>query len=672
MPGTALIAVAHPVVAAYLAAGYLVSTDDDVLVWRPDRDPAVDGLPALVAHAVAGRFPDSDAGEGRVRYAVGAAVDAGLAAGGRFTGAWYGCGGFGDPPAVARRFADETARTLLPTLASGAVADLVEVTPDGPDPATAPAGITEPVEAAAGGRVPAGERPTRETAGAAGGRPRRVVLAEVVGDVPPVPGLAHHGILRFLRTLHEVRAEVEGRDPGYFRNRPLRCRAAPDAPVRLVPAHRVPPLVARSAPPAVSGGDGVDGSPVPAVSLSFAGLCRRVGEVYDMRVVPVDDDRPLTPVDRYFARRLGPDPIPHPGGAAFPPHPGDAAASGGATPDDDAPDDDAPVDDAPDDAPGDAPGDDAAAPDDAELGALLRGCRRSWDAADRADRARAADAPRRLAVRDAGGLRYRAGGRGGEPLVLLNALGQGLAPWSRLIDRLLRRHRLLTWEPRGLDPDRPPSTLSGHVDDLAAVLDAEGVDRCHLVGWCTGAKVAVRYHHKRPDRIGSMILLNGAFKHDGWDPALDSDYERNIAAVCRSLDRNPDGAARALALFAGDGTAVDPSTLPGGVLALPHRDLAPELRRPYRSAGTLLRYARQLLDFWRYDATAGAAEVGAACLFVAAEYDRVSSPAGVRYAAGQFPTARYVEVGGATHYCLLDRAELIADLIEEQVARAGR
>jgi pimeloyl-ACP methyl ester carboxylesterase len=42
----------------------------------------------------------------------------------------------------------------------------------------------------------------------------------------------------------------------------------------------------------------------------------------------------------------------------------------------------------------------------------------------------------------------------------------------------------------------------------------------------------------------------------------------------------------------------------------------------------------------------------------------IASPASSRTVERHFPMARYVEVKGATHYCMYDRPDLIAEMIE--------
>jgi pimeloyl-ACP methyl ester carboxylesterase len=267
-------------------------------------------------------------------------------------------------------------------------------------------------------------------------------------------------------------------------------------------------------------------------------------------------------------------------------------------------------------------------------------------------------------------LGYCRGGSRGQPVVLLNALGQGLEPWSRLIERLLPR-RLLIWKTRGIDPPHRALPLEEHVDDIAAIIAAEGIDACHLVGWCTGPKMALRYHHRRPDSVRSMVFLNPAFKHPSRLAELDTPYERNLEVLCRAVDRRPETAERLRNLLWSDafGAPADARDRnAGGAPARAPSDTV--VRRPFRSGSALVSYARQHLDFWAHDPTPDASAVRVPVLFVAAEQDDIVSPRSVWLAAEIFPIAHYTEIAGATHHALSENADLVAGLIEGFVLHA--
>lgn len=113
----------------------------------------------------------------------------------------------------------------------------------------------------------------------------------------------------------------------------------------------------------------------------------------------------------------------------------------------------------------------------------------------------------------------RSGPRGATPVVVIPG-GPGLA--SVLPYRGLRRWAarggldLVMVEHRGVGRSRtdldgrplPPDAMriSAVLDDLAAVLDAEGVDRAVVVGSSYGSYLAMAFGARHPERVASMLL----------------------------------------------------------------------------------------------------------------------------------------------------------------------
>jgi pimeloyl-ACP methyl ester carboxylesterase len=225
------------------------------------------------------------------------------------------------------------------------------------------------------------------------------------------------------------------------------------------------------------------------------------------------------------------------------------------------------------------------------------------------------------------------------------------------------------WDVRGTEPDSPPWHVERQLEDLEAVLNLSGADRCHLVGWCTGAKIATAFQQRRPDMVASMVFLNGTFKQDGLWSGMDTRYERDLEIACRALDRNPQKAGRLTGLLAAGaaGKAESPGSQGAGVLGVLSQALTDEVRRPFREPSVLLRYARQLIDLWRLDTAGQAAAVTAPVLFVCSASDGISSSARARAASRYFPHMKYAELAYASHYVAHDRSALIAELITEFV-----
>jgi pimeloyl-ACP methyl ester carboxylesterase len=227
---------------------------------------------------------------------------------------------------------------------------------------------------------------------------------------------------------------------------------------------------------------------------------------------------------------------------------------------------------------------------------------------------------------------------------------------------------VIIWEPRGTTAPPPPFGLADQVSDLDLVLQHEAVKSCHLIGWCTGPKVAINFYLSQPAIVRSMVFLHTTLKCDGSPGELDSPYEQNIESLCRMLVRKPAMAATVMRTFqsrveadqadvlgSSDGQQVDDS-----VLSQMNVNLRSYVLAPFITEKTTVNYAHQLIDFWSHDVRCLAPQVKAPVLLISAEYDQVATPDSSREAASLLPTARHLHVKGATHYCLYDRAEFVA------------
>ena len=123
---------------------------------------------------------------------------------------------------------------------------------------------------------------------------------------------------------------------------------------------------------------------------------------------------------------------------------------------------------------------------------------------------------------------YGVVGAGRETLMLANGLGGRLYSWLALIDALADDYRLISWDYRGLFDSGSPSDPSAlgvpdHAADALAILDAEGIDRAHFVGWSMGVQVSLELaaHHRH--RVQSLLLINGTYGQvfsTAWQPLL--------------------------------------------------------------------------------------------------------------------------------------------------------
>jgi class 3 adenylate cyclase len=83
---------------------------------------------------------------------------------------------------------------------------------------------------------------------------------------------------------------------------------------------------------------------------------------------------------------------------------------------------------------------------------------------------------------------------------------------GRIFDRFSRFSRVTQVEKRGVglsDRISEPATLEQRMDDLRAVMDAEGIERAAIVGISDGASMSVLFAATHPDRVSSLVLWAG-------------------------------------------------------------------------------------------------------------------------------------------------------------------
>jgi pimeloyl-ACP methyl ester carboxylesterase len=156
----------------------------------------------------------------------------------------------------------------------------------------------------------------------------------------------------------------------------------------------------------------------------------------------------------------------------------------------------------------------------------------------------------------------------GEVLLFVHGNVSSAAFWQPQLLSLEPRWRPLAVDLRGFGSTDPLPVdarrgVRDWADDLAALIDALGLDRVHLVGWSMGAAVVLQHLLDYPARVSSVVLVapvspygfGGTTEHDGQRVHADGTGSGGGAA-------NPDFVA---ALAAGD-TSADTPTSPRSVL----------------------------------------------------------------------------------------------------------
>jgi 3-oxoadipate enol-lactonase len=99
----------------------------------------------------------------------------------------------------------------------------------------------------------------------------------------------------------------------------------------------------------------------------------------------------------------------------------------------------------------------------------------------------------------------------GEPLVLINGLGNDISQWEWMIAWCAQTHRVLTFDNRGAgrtDKPRTPYSIEMMARDIDSLMDALGFADATVLGVSMGGRIALELALEHPGRVGRLILVS--------------------------------------------------------------------------------------------------------------------------------------------------------------------
>jgi pimeloyl-ACP methyl ester carboxylesterase len=276
-------------------------------------------------------------------------------------------------------------------------------------------------------------------------------------------------------------------------------------------------------------------------------------------------------------------------------------------------------------------------------------------------------------------LSYYTGGSGRGAIVIVNAFGQGIGSWKKLVAELIKDHRVIFWLPRGHDHDtvgvNQSNPIAVHAEDLERILAKEGIDRCGFAGWCTGPKIILDYYDRHPERVSAMMFLGATFKNAERLKDVETAYENTLDPLLGMLDKNPALAGLLIdSLKAVLLMQAEPGPVSGGqtpesrkqVMALltsVNASLQRYVMEPFSAPQSVINFTKQLRDFWKHDSLPLLARVKVPVLLVSGQCDKIASPQMAKAISKMTPSATYLEVKGGSHYLQYERYEMLAEVI---------
>ena len=115
-------------------------------------------------------------------------------------------------------------------------------------------------------------------------------------------------------------------------------------------------------------------------------------------------------------------------------------------------------------------------------------------------------------------LYYEASGEG-DPLIVLHGAYMTIPDMGAIIPRLAETHRVIALEFQGHgrtnDIDRP-ITYQNLADDVAAFMDAKGIEKADVFGYSMGSIAGLQLAIRHPEKVDQLIAASVAYDLKGW------------------------------------------------------------------------------------------------------------------------------------------------------------
>jgi len=248
----------------------------------------------------------------------------------------------------------------------------------------------------------------------------------------------------------------------------------------------------------------------------------------------------------------------------------------------------------------------------------------------------------------------------GDPVLLVMGLGSNAYGWHRTLPWLAERFQAIIFDNRGTgrsDVPAGPYALSRMAADAAAVLDAAGHARAHVVGASLGGMIAQRFVLASPERVRLLVLMCTT---PGGRLAVRASNEVTAALVEGGADRATVYRRSAWFLYGDDTRAHHPERI--------EEDLVQREKIPTTPAG----YLGQLQAAMAHDAWDELPTVTVPTLVVHGDADLLIPTANGKLLAGRIPGAELVLVPGAGHMLQADGGTHVRDALLRFLAAPGR
>ncbi|WP_437626762.1 alpha/beta fold hydrolase [Sorangium sp. So ce1151] len=271
--------------------------------------------------------------------------------------------------------------------------------------------------------------------------------------------------------------------------------------------------------------------------------------------------------------------------------------------------------------------------------------------------------PERFSFRAADGTRLtgaRSTGAASKVVLAINAVGMPVDLLEPLMRRLSDRFRVVTWETRGVpDLDEPfhedRCGPEHHLQDILQLMSELRIDAAHLIGWCTGARLALDLAARHPERVRSLVLLNGSYNLPGVPT---TPFERNTRWLMSKISREPRSAELFWKVYFGPSR--QRSAAGGAQFGTADPRIAHLASSPFRSVESLRRFAHMIAAI--HEQPPPSDHPHHRTLVVTATQDSVCDARSSEAIAEALPAAVLRVIQAGDHYELCNNPDLLGEI----------
>jgi pimeloyl-ACP methyl ester carboxylesterase len=278
---------------------------------------------------------------------------------------------------------------------------------------------------------------------------------------------------------------------------------------------------------------------------------------------------------------------------------------------------------------------------------------------------------RHVTVRDGTRIGYQVRGQG-PCVVLANGLGGTYVAFKALYGAL-EGYRTICWDYRGLytsaaAADPLANTIAHQVDDLIAILDAEGVTDFVIAGWSMGVQVAFETIKRHPDRVKGLFAINGTYGRAFRTVMGSRLIGQTIPMLLRLVRAQAALVGLASKRIAGSDGLIGAMKRVGLVAETIDLDVFRTVAGGFQTIDWVI-YSDLLSRLDEHDAEDVLVNVAIPVTIVTGDKDLMTPPSTAEHMHRLIAGSRMVVIKGGTHYTPVEYPAIVADELERLLER---